>query len=46
LRSAVDAGARGVLARLDIALEPGWRTEINLHAVEWVRNAGAFVGDF
>jgi SAM-dependent MidA family methyltransferase len=28
------------LARLDVALEPGWRTEINLRAVEWVRDAG------
>ena len=27
------------LARLDVALEPGWRTEINLRAVEWVRDA-------
>ena len=23
-----------------MALEPGWRTEINLRAVEWVRDAG------
>ena len=28
------------LARLEVALEPGWRTEINLRAVEWVRDAG------
>jgi SAM-dependent MidA family methyltransferase len=28
------------LARLDVVLEPGWRTEINLRAVEWVRDAG------
>jgi len=28
------------LARLGVALEPGWRTEINLRAVEWVRDAG------
>jgi SAM-dependent MidA family methyltransferase len=25
------------LDRLDVALEPGWRAEINLHAVQWVR---------
>jgi SAM-dependent MidA family methyltransferase len=25
------------LERLDVALEPGWRVEINLHAVQWVR---------
>jgi SAM-dependent MidA family methyltransferase len=28
------------LARLGVALEPGWRTEINLRAIEWVRDAG------
>jgi SAM-dependent MidA family methyltransferase len=28
------------LARLGVVLEPGWRTEINLRAVEWVRDAG------
>ena len=28
------------LARLGVALEPGWRAEINLRAVEWVRDAG------
>ena len=27
------------LARLDIALEPGWRVEINLRAIDWVREA-------
>ena len=27
------------LARLGITLEPGWRAEINLHAVEWMRDA-------
>jgi SAM-dependent MidA family methyltransferase len=27
------------LERLGIALEPGWRAEINLRAVEWVRDA-------
>jgi SAM-dependent MidA family methyltransferase len=27
------------LARLDVVLEPGWRAEINLRAVEWVRSA-------
>jgi SAM-dependent MidA family methyltransferase len=27
------------LARLDVALAPGWRGEINLAAVEWVRTA-------
>ena len=27
------------LARLDVALDPGWRTEINLRAVQWVRDA-------
>jgi SAM-dependent MidA family methyltransferase len=27
------------LDRLGIALEPGWRVEINLQAVEWVRDA-------
>jgi SAM-dependent MidA family methyltransferase len=27
------------LARLGVALEPGWRVEINLRAVEWVRDA-------
>ena len=29
----------GYLAQLGIALEPGWRTEIGLRAVEWVRHA-------
>jgi SAM-dependent MidA family methyltransferase len=28
------------LARLEVALEPGWRTEIGLRAVDWVRDAG------
>ena len=27
------------LDRLGIALEPGWRVEINLHAYEWIRTA-------
>ncbi len=27
------------LARLNIVLEPGWRVEINLRAVEWMRSA-------
>ena len=27
------------LARLHVALEPGWRAEINLRAVDWVRDA-------
>jgi SAM-dependent MidA family methyltransferase len=27
------------LARLGVVLEPGWRVEINLRAVEWVRDA-------
>jgi SAM-dependent MidA family methyltransferase len=27
------------LDRLGVALEPGWRAEINLHAVEWIREA-------
>ena len=27
------------LDRLDVTLEPGWRAEINLRAVEWVRDA-------
>ena len=27
------------LARLGVALEPGWRAEINLRAVEWIREA-------
>ena len=29
----------GYLARLDVDLAPGWRGEINLAAVEWVRTA-------
>jgi len=28
------------LDRLGVSLEPGWRVEINLRAVEWIRNAG------
>jgi len=28
------------LDALGIRLEPGWRAEINLHAVDWVRDAG------
>ena len=28
------------LARLGVALEPGWRAEINLRAVDWIRDAG------
>jgi SAM-dependent MidA family methyltransferase len=31
----------GYLNRVGIALEPGWRGEINLRAVEWIRNAAA-----
>jgi SAM-dependent MidA family methyltransferase len=27
------------LARLGVELHPGWRVEINLHAVEWIRDA-------
>jgi len=27
------------LARLDVTLEPGWRAEINLCAVDWIRDA-------
>jgi len=27
------------LARLDVTLEPGWRAEINLCAVDWIREA-------
>jgi SAM-dependent MidA family methyltransferase len=27
------------LARLGVSLEPGWRVEINLRAVEWIRDA-------
>ncbi len=27
------------LARLDVVLEPGWRVEINLRAIDWVRHA-------
>jgi SAM-dependent MidA family methyltransferase len=27
------------LRRLDITLEPGWRVEINLQAVDWIRDA-------
>ena len=27
------------LRRLDITLEPGWRVEINLRAVDWIREA-------
>jgi SAM-dependent MidA family methyltransferase len=27
------------MARLDVVLEPGWTFEINLHAVEWIREA-------
>ncbi len=26
------------LAKLDVTLEPGWRTEINLQAVNWIRD--------
>jgi SAM-dependent MidA family methyltransferase len=26
------------LERLNVRLEPGWRVEINLHAVEWIRD--------
>jgi SAM-dependent MidA family methyltransferase len=27
------------LARLDVSLEPGWRVEINLRALDWIREA-------
>jgi SAM-dependent MidA family methyltransferase len=27
------------LSQLGVTLEPGWRVEINLHAVEWIRDA-------
>jgi SAM-dependent MidA family methyltransferase len=27
------------LGRLGVGLEPGWRAEINLHAVDWIRDA-------
>jgi SAM-dependent MidA family methyltransferase len=27
------------LDRLDVSLEPGWRAEVNLRAVEWIRDA-------
>ena len=27
------------LERLGVALEPGWRVEINLRAVDWIRDA-------
>jgi len=27
------------LARLEVTLEPGWRVEVNLHAVDWIRTA-------
>ncbi len=27
------------LARLDVILEPGWRAEINLRALDWIRDA-------
>jgi SAM-dependent MidA family methyltransferase len=27
------------LSRLEVTLEPGWRVEINLRAVEWIRDA-------
>jgi SAM-dependent MidA family methyltransferase len=29
------------LARLDLDLEPGWRAEVNLRALEWVRDAAS-----
>ena len=32
------------LDRLGIALEPGWRAEINLHAVDWIRDAARRLG--
>ena len=38
-RTAVDAGARRVSGSAGVALEPGWRAEINLRAVEWIRDA-------
>ena len=33
------AALAGYLARLDVQLAPGWRGEVNLAAVEWVRTA-------
>jgi SAM-dependent MidA family methyltransferase len=30
---------QGYLDRLGVTLEPGWRVEINLRAVEWIRDA-------
>ena len=39
LRVPLDAGARRIPPRLGVSLEPGWRAEINLRAVEWVRDA-------
>ena len=31
--------SRAYLARLGVTLEPGWRVEINLRAVDWIRDA-------
>jgi SAM-dependent MidA family methyltransferase len=33
-------GLQEYLDRLGVTLEPGWRAEINLRALEWVRDAG------
>jgi SAM-dependent MidA family methyltransferase len=27
------------LARLDVSLDPGWRAEVNLRAIDWIRDA-------
>jgi len=32
-------GLAAYLASLGVELEPGWRAEINLHAVQWIRDA-------
>ena len=37
---ALDARARRPIStRLGVTLEPGWRVEINLRAVDWIRDA-------
>jgi SAM-dependent MidA family methyltransferase len=33
------AALGGYLARLGVELQPGWRVEINLRAIEWIRDA-------
>ena len=37
-RTTIDAGAAAYLARLNVSLEPGWRVEINLRALDWIRD--------